>query len=450
MSSNTAPSMNGGANAYLQVTPSNVLSTGKISFKAGNPVIQFLISPQDRYLIGSSVRFSGLVKFYDSSGNVATSANGLSINPRVGLYGMIDQLTLKAGSGPATGQTLESIRHYNRMIASYLSSTAGFQDSQTNLQEKALTNVNYNLQNDGVVYQNSKQGNSFCLPLPCGMFNGQNPIPLWMTGGIMVEISLSPDNNFLFAEDGTTTAITEGYYELEDVNLLCETMDAPASMKSAISSGQTMSFNYNSIHSYFTTLNSTNAVVNFNLNLKNVLGVFGNFIEASKINNLAFDGMSTLEPTNKSPAGAVSSAKLQKIIWTRGGVKFPYAYDQNFLQKNDDKNDFVDPQVLRGYMNAVTQFANGPGRLQCSPVNTFYGSEEIDKATQSLSFQGGQAFGIGVALDQISDQGVDYSSTPFGINMELDLNTNNPVAFFMYAHARMTMVLSGGGLQIIS
>ena len=96
------------------------------------------------------------------------------------------------------------------MIASYLSSTAGFQDSQTNLQEKALTNVNFNLQNDGVVYQNSKQGNSFCLPLPCGMFNGQNPIPLWMTGGIMVEISLSPDNNFLFAEDGTTTAITEG------------------------------------------------------------------------------------------------------------------------------------------------------------------------------------------------------------------------------------------------
>ena len=86
----------GGANAYLQVTPSNVLSTGKISFKAGNPVIQFLISPQDRYLIGSSVRFSGLVKFYDSSGNVATTANGLSINPRVGLYGMIDQLNSKS------------------------------------------------------------------------------------------------------------------------------------------------------------------------------------------------------------------------------------------------------------------------------------------------------------------------------------------------------------------
>src|SRR5210317_1229045 len=100
MSSNTSPAMSSGGNAYLHVTPSNVLSTGKISFKNGNPVIQFLIAPQNRYLIGSSVRFSGLIKFYDNNG-VATAGSTLSINPRVGLYGMIDQLTLKAGSGPA-------------------------------------------------------------------------------------------------------------------------------------------------------------------------------------------------------------------------------------------------------------------------------------------------------------------------------------------------------------
>lgn len=449
MSSNTSPAMSSGGNAYLHVTPSNVLSTGKISFKNGNPVIQFLIAPQNRYLIGSSVRFSGLIKFYDNNG-VATAGSTLSINPRVGLYGMIDQLTLKAGSGPATGQTLENIRHYPRMIASYLSSTSSLVDNQASLQEKALTNVNFELQNIGVTYQSSAQGNSFCLPLPCGMFNGQNPIPLWMTGGIMVEVSLSPDNNFLFAEGGTTTDITEAYYELEDVNLLCETMDPPPAVMNTINSGKPMSFNYNSIHSYFTTLNSTNAVVNFNLNLKNVLGVFGNFIEASKINNLAFDGMATLEPTNKTPGNVRSSAKVQKIIWTRGGMKYPYTYDQNMLQKNNTNNKFVDPQVLRGYLDAVSQFAGSPGRIQCSPENTYYDGEDIVNATQSYNFQGGKVFGIGVALDQISDGGVDYSSTPFGINMDLDLGTNNPVAFYMFAHAKMTMLLSSQGLQIVS
>jgi hypothetical protein len=449
MSANTSPAMSNGANAYLHVTPSNVLSTGKISFKNGNPVIQFLISPQERYLIGSSVRFSGLIKFYDNNG-VAESQYKLAINPRVGVYGMIDQLTIKAGSGPATGQTLEQIRHYNRMISSYLNGTTSFSDNQCALQEKALTQNNYNLVNDGATYQNSTQGNSFCIPLPCGMFNGQNPIPLWMTGGLLVEVSLSPDNNFLYALDGATTDMDNGYYELEDVNLLCETMDVPAQMASMIKSNKPMTYNYNSIHSYFTTINSTNAVINFNLNLKNVLGVFGNFIEATKINNLAFDGMSTLEPVNLTPGNAVSSAKLQKIIWTRGGMKFPYAYDQNFLQKDDTKNEFVDPQILRGYLDAVSQFAGNPGRIQTTPVNTFYGGDELSKATQSRAFLGGKGFGIGVAYDNISDQGVDFSATPFGINMNLDLNTNNPVAFYMYAHARMTLVLSNGALQILS
>lgn len=446
MSSNTAPS----TNAYLHITPSNVLSTGKVSFKNGNPVIQFLVSPQNRYLIGSSVRLSGNIKFYDSADTLSVAGNNLSINSRLGIYGMIDQLTLKAGSGPATGQTLESIRHYNRMMSSYLTATSGFQDSQGSLQETSLTLTNYNLQNEAVTYQNSTEGNSFCIPLPCGMFNGQNPVPLWMTGGILIEISLSPDNNFLFAGAGVTTNITEAYYELSDLNILCETMDPPQKILSAIGSGAPMTFNYNSIHSYFTTINSTNAVVNFNLNLKNVLGVFGNFIEASKINNLSADSMSTINPTNKTPAGVVTSAKVTKIIWTRGGTKFPYAYDQNMTQKYNSKNNFVDPQITRGYLDAVTQFAGTPGRQQLTPINTFYDNEEQQLDTQQVAFLSGQAFGIGVALDQISDQGVDYSQTPFGINMNLDLVTNNPVALFMYAHARMTIILSKGSLQILS
>ena len=159
MSSNTAPS----TNAYLHITPSNVLSTGKVSFKNGNPVIQFLVSPQNRYLIGSSVRLSGNIKFYDSADTLSVAGNNLSINSRLGIYGMIDQLTLKAGSGPATGQTLESIRHYNRMMSSYLTATSGFQDSQGSLQETSLTLTNYNLQNEAVTYQNSIVSVFHCL-----------------------------------------------------------------------------------------------------------------------------------------------------------------------------------------------------------------------------------------------------------------------------------------------
>mgnify|MGYP003634734771 FL=1 len=445
MTSNTAS----GTNSYLQITPSNVLSNGKISFRNGNPVVQFLISPQERYLIGSSVRLTGNVRFFKSPDNIGDAVSEISINSRLGVYSLIDQLNIKAGSGPATGQTIEHIRHYNRMMASYLAGTSGFQDSQGSLQETALTLPNFDLANKGATFNDSAEGNSFAVALPCGLFNGQNPIPLWMTGGLLIEISLSPDNNCLFAENGTTTAIENAFYEFTDLNLLCETMDVPSNIRNSIGKS-TMTFNYNSIHSYFTTINSTNAIVNFNLNLKNVLGVFGNFIEASKINNLAFDGMSCLEPTNKTTAGVISSAPIQKIIWTRGGEKMPFSYDLNFLQRNNLDNKFIDPMVSRGYLNAITQFANNPGRIQASPVNTQYGGEQLINATQSRAYLSGKAFGIGCALDQISDVGVDYSQTNFGINMNLNLVTNNPVAFYMYAHARNTLVLNANGLQILS
>ena len=43
----------------LQVTPSNHTSTGKISYKDGNPLIQFIIGEQNRLLSGQSVRLVG-------------------------------------------------------------------------------------------------------------------------------------------------------------------------------------------------------------------------------------------------------------------------------------------------------------------------------------------------------------------------------------------------------
>ena len=43
----------------LHITPSNVLSSGKISYKSGNPVIQFIIGEQSRALLGQSIRVCG-------------------------------------------------------------------------------------------------------------------------------------------------------------------------------------------------------------------------------------------------------------------------------------------------------------------------------------------------------------------------------------------------------
>ena len=43
----------------LEIVPSNVPSNGRVSFRDGNPLIQFIIVEQQRALIGRSVRLVG-------------------------------------------------------------------------------------------------------------------------------------------------------------------------------------------------------------------------------------------------------------------------------------------------------------------------------------------------------------------------------------------------------
>ena len=110
-------------NVNVEITPANTLSNGKISFKGGAPVIQFIIGEQDRMLIGKSVRLCGnFVVKLDSSGTAseyvgtggAAAGDELHLPGRLGTYAMIDQLVIKSQS---THQVIEHIRHYSRFCS---------------------------------------------------------------------------------------------------------------------------------------------------------------------------------------------------------------------------------------------------------------------------------------------------------------------------------------------
>ena len=97
-------------------------------------------------------------------------------------------------------------------------------------------------------------------------------------------------------------------------------------------------------------------------------------------------------------------------------------------------------------MDAVTKFADIT-RTSMGPVN----SRLSDDSRFDKDFaDGGCAYGIGVAMDSISDQGVDFSRVNFGINMSLDLTTDSPQAFFVFCHAKQTLVFGQQGLQVMS
>ena len=440
-----------GFTTHQEIVPSNITSSGRLSYANGQPTIQFLLGEQDRYIKPGSIRLVGEFTVYKTGTTIPVAGEGIRMNERLGVNSLIDQLNIFSQK---TGQTMESINHWNRMMSSYLSVTQSQQDFVGHSYESSLRCSNFAAQQKGVVEntQGDAAGgglspNEFCIPLVSGLFNGQEPIPLsgtWGVGGLRIEVQLAPDSNVLFSADDSSTNLVDAYYELSNVRLICEVTTPPADQLSQLATQTTNTFTYNSISSYYQTINSANATLNFNLALSKVLGVFMNVVPASHINSLTRDGLATLPFSNSDG----TMAKVEQVVWTRGGERYPLQYNVDTIQKTDALNDTVDSQLTRNYLNSVMAFAK-LGRTSVDPVNmrylelgpAFTNGKTIDK--------GGASFGLGVAYDSISDQGIDFSSQPFGVQLQLGLVSNHPNAIFLFVHSKQTVLSSPSGIQVM-
>ena len=448
--------MSSGYTTHQEIVPSNITSDGSLSYANGQPTVQFLLGEQERFIVPGSVRFVGEFNVYKKVGGAGAGitplpADDIRINELLGVNAVIDQLNIFSQK---TGQTIESINHWNRMMSSYLSVTQSQQDFGGHSYDQCLRYPNSQFHNLGVITNaqaaNASGGlspNTFCIPLVSGLFLGQEPIPLsgtWGVGGLRIEIQLAPDSNVLFSGTNVDTTLLEAYYQLTNCRLICETRIPPVDQLSQLTSNTTNTFVYNSITSFYQTINSTNATLNFNLALSKVLGVFCNVVPAGHINNLVRDGLATLPFTNATGA----MAKVRQLVFTRGGERFPLQYNVDTLQKTDLANEIVDAQLVRNYMDSVLAFAK-LGRTSVTPANFRY-TPMTNNFVQAKEFiQGGSQFGVGVCYDSISDQGVDFSTVPFGIQMELDLTTDSPNSIFLFVHSKQTVLSTSNGIQVL-
>ena len=456
--SNQQPTVN------LEIVPSNVASSGTISYKNGNPIIQFIIGEQQRALLGRTVRLVGKYRVRNDTGAGAGSyvlkTDETFQNNRLGVYSIIDQLVIKS---QITHQTIEHIKHYNRFCSSFIPVLNSLEDGVGHLSETALIMPNFKCFKDSVLAIPSQRGsgNSFCCHLPCGLFNGVQAVPLAATKGLLVEIHLAPDNNVLYTQDGSV-GLANAYYELEDVRLVAEA--------TAMDSDTSGTFEYKSVSSYYTSINSSNAIINFNLGLSRVLGAFMNFLPAQNINNLRQDGMATsvlVGGTNNyldEDSSTNSVAPIKQAVFMKGGQRFPLEYNLDTIQQglpntvvgNHNQNTSVDPALQRNFMDAVRGFSQ-IGRTMASTNNTF-----LDCPIGSLSQQalvggfdktvaeGGSVFGVGVNYDSISDEGQDFSTENWGVQLETGITQDVPHSVYLFIHAKNTLVFNDGGVQVVS
>jgi hypothetical protein len=432
-------------NVHYNLVPTNLTSTGIQSFKSGNPVIRFEIPENNHFLIPSSVRLAGKFRVWYKDDTIANSASGLRINERLGVYGAIDQLNF---SSQTSKTQIESIRHYNKFLSSYFGITTGLNnDVNSHMGLTSLACGNYETSVGSVVSLASMKttGNSFCVPLISGLTSGNANLDLSVEtgcGGLECSLHLTPDSNFFFSEGADSASITNAFYEFKDLHLIAEAVVPSPDDLASIRARGASTLEYNSISSYFQTINSTNSQINMTLGKSRVLGVFANFCPASYINNLSQDGLKNMPLINSDG----SIAHINQLIFTRGGERFPLAYNLDTLQKDTPRIEEVDSQIVRNYISSVKDFV-GLQRTTISPVNT----KSVSGTNDKLGVETGQNFGIGVSYTNISQDGVSFQNSPFGVSIECGLTSNNPTGVFLFAHCRNTLVMAGGGrIQVIS
>ena len=440
---------------YLEIQPNSTPASGKISHARGFPNITMTIGRQNAVLDMASIRVCGKLNIWtDAAGTLhpvdAGTATNLTASAKLGIYGVMDQVVFRHAE---TKQVAEHVRHYSRFMSSYLPVMSSKQDSMGHMSESALITNNHASFKSSVI-QNAGES-SFCVPIPCGMTLGGNKVPL-NSLPLDLEISLAPDSAFFYSESatGSLADLQDCFYELTDVRLMCEIYEPEANEMASMlpTSG---AFSFNSITSYFTTLESTNSIVNFRLGLSKVLAAFVNFIPSSFVNNLAQDGsltyMPAVAPSGANDVAGGALANLSQISFLKNGQRFPAAFETETNYDLDRATPSVDPQVIKSFMSSIVPETHHV-RSNICPQNSnrvYAINNNLTDGYKVMPF-GGAMWGVGVVYDMLDSDGVDFSTEQFSIQMRNDLTDGNPNSADLFVKSKNTIAWKDGMIQVVS
>tara|TARA_R100000654_G_scaffold24805_3_gene47993 strand:+ start:1844 stop:3169 length:1326 start_codon:yes stop_codon:yes gene_type:complete len=436
----------------LQISPNNVPANGKISFRGGLPVISFTIGTQNAILDPASIRISGNFDvFVDADGTTRPSVGGanfehLTASEKLGVYGCFNQLVWRNSKSK---QVAEHIRHYARFMASYLPVMSSLQDQYSFMSQSALITPSSQQFQKEVIQPDLTH--KFCCPLPSGMTMAGEKLNLFPNafGGLECEIHLTPDSQFFCSDDGSSTNLLDTFYQLSDVKIFCEVYEPDTPQEMQKFAGETKGvFNFNSISSYMTTLESTQSIINFNLGLSRVISAFVNFVPSSFLNNRKQNGFLTYFPIKGDADGTL--AEVDNTAFLKMGERFPYEFVVSTNVDNGDptENLNIDPQVNKYFTSSLIP-EHLHRRCSISPVNTNRNFTGLPQSYTTIP-EGGPHYGVGVLYDLLDSDGVNFKTESFTLQMETELDDANPVSAFLFVKAKQTLAFSPSGIEVIA
>ena len=440
----------------FEILPSNLPSLGKYSFSQGNPIVQFNIGSVPKLLRTSSLRVNGTISVrqsdksaVDNLGFKGGTATDIQMNSRVGVNAVFQNVNIASSE---SNQTLESVRQYPRLIASVLPSVNSEEDFMSH---NGLTSKATAIQDVNDVMCNNDM--SFSVQMFAGIFQSSSVISLGVNGvrGLSLSLELAPDSQVL----KTATADTGATYELSNMSISGDMLvgDALMSKLSVSSSGQMV---FNSFSSLYSVINSSDSTSTFNLSASNVLSVIHNFVPPTHINSYANDGCATDMLKNKDASGAyVTKVNLRKTSFSRGGLKLKYDYDFNSTDQSAQLLPETGVQIAA--LNALQPYTSLTKMLN-QPLLFPYGTKDgviTSDTTGSIlhpepqvltSTDPARNFCVGLAMDRLSGQGIDFRGTSYALRLQTDLDGNSPMSVYTYSLARNVLNWSPSGIFVSS
>lgn len=447
----------------VQISPNNQPSNNTYSFKGGNPIITIQIASANKLLKASSVRLNGKLKILQASGDTpnnqnakGTGAKNVQLNDKVGVSGMIQNIVL---SSEQTGQTLESIRQYGRLVASLVPS---LNSQETFMNEHAISALAMGIDAPSSLLVNNQV--SFSIPLYAGMLQSGVSIPLGTNGvrGLNIQIELAADQMALTGTDASTGLGAS--YELSDITLTADLLVPDAEGQQQLSVAGSGAFSYNSFNSLYSVINSSDSTQQYNLANSNVLSVVHNFLPVPHANNYATDSFATDMLLNKDAGSNNYDQKciLDKVSFTRGGVKL--ALDYELDSETASTEGRPETGVLVNFLNAFRPLYNLFSMTNNNQGIGFGGNQlaVYSREPQKLTAvdKGKRNFGIGVACDNVSRVGISFRGQNYATRIQSTLNAQSPLndqpvgtspnAIYTYVLARNTLQYSPQGIMVVN
>jgi hypothetical protein len=450
-----------------EIFPLNNPSNNTYSFKQGHGTITFDVASQAKLLRPSSLRLNGTLKVVRADGTTLPDNQGLKnnnagahqiqLNDRIGVNSVIQNIAINSAS---TGQTIEQVRNYGKMISTLLATTHSSDDYASNQSAVALATA-VQFSSDNLINNEVK----FSIPFYAGVMNSGKALPLGTNGmrGLQFVIELASDQQVL---KGANAADGGGAsYQLKNVSLSYDLLVPDAAGQEKMMVAGSGAFEYNSYNSLYSVINASDNTQTFNLAANNVLSVVHNFLPTTHSNNYAHDGFAN--PPIMKGATYGTRCILDRVNFSRGGLKLGLDYELSVQTQSTENRPPT--QVEVNAINAVRPFYTAQHLLN-QPLLQAFGSKDsrlysdrlqVLDAVDSVGVNGGgvdftqdpsvsRNFAIGLALDNVSKEGVSFKGVSYAVRIRSDLDGASPNAVYTYALVKNQLVYSPQGIAVVS